>query len=111
MKKTLVFLLAVLWLSALCPQKASAAVTFDELNQSGIFIKQQTSYTCTLASAVMMVRRAALGSGNSNWKSITESSMRGTAWLEGTGLYFSLAVCNIIVDIYKSPMCFYTSVF
>jgi hypothetical protein len=82
----------------LFPTKIVQAASFDELNQSSIFVKQQKNDTCTLASAVMMVRRAALGSGNSNWASITESSMRGTAWKEGSGLYFSFKYAGISVS-------------
>ena len=41
-----------------------SAASFDDVNSDSMFFKQSTSYTCTLASAAMMVRRAALLNGN-----------------------------------------------
>lgn len=76
--------------------KAEAA-EFWNLNQASVFIKQGRSDTCILASAVMMVRRAAMASGNANWASITENSMRSTAWLEGSGLYYNFTYAGISV--------------
>ena len=73
------------------------AAEFWDLNQASVFIKQGRSDTCTLASAVMMVRRAAMASGNANWASITENSMRSTAWLEGSGLYYNFTYAGISV--------------
>ena len=73
------------------------AASFSDINQSKVFVKQNTNYTCTLASAVMLVRRAALANGNSNWESITENSMRKTAWLEGSGLYYNFKYEGISV--------------
>jgi hypothetical protein len=81
----------------LVPEKAHAA-NFGDINQPSVFVKQQTKSTCTLASAVMMVRRAAMATGNSNWAAITESSMRGTAWKEGSGLYFNFTYAGIKVS-------------
>ena len=66
-------------------QSSAFAATFDDINQPEVFIKQQPK-TCTLASAVMMVRRATILCDKTNWKKITEDSMRSTAWIEGTGL-------------------------
>ncbi len=67
------------------------------INDDEVFLKQQTSYTCTLASAAMMLRRRAILNGNSNWDSITESAMRSTAWIENQGLRgsFSYAGMNV----------------
>ena len=62
------------------------ATTTTNINDSSVFIKQSTNYTCTLASATMMLRRGAILDGNSNWNSITESTMRKTAWFENSGL-------------------------
>lgn len=56
---------------------------------STLYVKQNTSKTCTLASAVMMMRARAYLSGSSVWSSITESSTQSTAWLTGEGLYNS----------------------
>ena len=72
--------------------------TFEDINQSDVFVKQQTNYTCTLASAVMMVRRAAMASGNTNWAGITESSMRGTAWsVSHDGMWYNFTFAGITV--------------
>ena len=101
-KKALLLFLAWICLSACVPGKALAA-TIDQLNQSGMFLKQQTSYTCTLVSAVMMVRRAALADGDSDWKDITEDSMRGTAWVEGGGLSHEFSYAGISVDYGELP--------
>ncbi|MBR1810690.1 MAG: hypothetical protein IJ766_03430 [Clostridia bacterium] len=67
------------------------AATFDEINDSNVFLKQKTSYTCTLASAAMMMRRYALLRGDSDWASITESSIYSKAWDPGSGLFFSFS--------------------
>lgn len=73
------------------------AATFGDINQSSVFVKQQTNYTCTLASAVMLVRRASMMAGKSNWSSVTESSMRSTAWVENSGLRWSFTYNGISV--------------
>jgi len=63
-----------------------SAATFSDVNRSDIFLKQDvsgSSGTCTLSSAAMLIRRAALLSGNDSWSSITESSIKSTAWTTG----------------------------
>ena len=60
-----------------------SAASFEEINNDNVFVKQQASNTCTLASAVMMVRRTAMLRGDSDWSSITEASMKKTAWAPG----------------------------
>ncbi len=95
-KKILSLVLAVL-ICFSCMLIPVEAATFNDINQSGVFVKQQTNYTCTLAAAVMLVRRTAMASGNNNWSSITESSMRGTAWLEGSGLYYNFTYAGVSV--------------
>ena len=100
MKKTRKFLSLVMAVLMLCSCFVVAnvqAATFNDINQSGVFVKQQTNYTCTLAAAVMLVRRTAMAAGNNNWSSITESSMRGTAWLEGQGLYYNFTYAGVSV--------------
>lgn len=96
LRKELVKLLISIFLFAVFSISANAA-SFSDINQSSVFLKQQTSYTCTLSAATMMVRRAAMATGKTNWPSITESAMRGTAWLEGTGLYHSFTYAGISV--------------
>ena len=54
-----------------------------------IYLCQETSYTCTLSSAAMMMRGRMYLSGNSLWTSITESSISSVAWAPGSGLYWS----------------------
>ena len=55
--------------------EASATVFPDSLT-----LTQQTSVTCTLASAAMMLRARMYESGNSDWASITEASIKSVAW-------------------------------
>ncbi len=102
MKKTKKFLslMLVVLMCFSCLIMPTQAATFNDINQSGVFVKQQvtgSTGTCTLASAVMMVRRTAMASGNNNWASITESSMRGTAWLEGSGLWHNFTYAGVSV--------------
>ena len=59
------------------------AATFNSINSASVFVKQQESDTCTLASNVMLLRRAALMKGDSDWQSITESSCRSALWCGG----------------------------
>ena len=73
------------------------AATFDDINQSSVFLKQAENDTCTLAAATMMLRRTAILRGDTNWKEITESKLRSTAWLEGAGLLNSFTYSNIKV--------------
>ena len=56
---------------------------------SEVYLAQQGSSTCTLASAAMMIRARFYKSNNSLWKSVTESSIRSKAWIEGSGLRHS----------------------
>ena len=72
-----------------------SAAAFDDVNSDSMFFKQSTSYTCTLASAAMMVRRAALLNGNSNWSSVTENNMKNAAWSGGLKNSFSYAGISV----------------
>ncbi len=67
---------------ALCLMFAAVPVAFAEdlRSMNEFYAKQQTSSTCTLASAAMMMRRRAYLDGLDNWDSITESSLRRVAW-------------------------------
>ena len=96
-RKVLSLVLAVLMLCSCFVVADVRGATFNDINQSGVFVKQQTNYTCTLAAAVMLVRRTAMAAGNNNWGSITESAMRGTAWLEGSGLYYNFTYAGVSV--------------
>lgn len=72
-----------------------SAASFDDVNSDSMFFKQSTSYTCTLASAAMMVRRAALLNSNSNWSSVTENNMKNAAWSGGLKNSFSYAGISV----------------
>lgn len=79
------------------PADKAAAVTFHELNDDTVFLKQSQAHVCTLTSSAMMIRRAAMLSGNSGWKQITEQSVRKYAWTEGIGLKWNFTVSGISV--------------
>ena len=93
MKKWMLLLSLVLMIALVnCSQVQAAEktatkdITFEELNDDNVFIKQSRRGTCTLASAAMIMRRAAMLSGNENWENITESSVGSVAWSEGVGI-------------------------
>lgn len=71
----------------------SAAIAVTEPPAStfpdSLYVAQNGSTTCTLASTVMMMRARAYLSGCSVWSSITEAAVKPTAWLSGQGLYNS----------------------
>ena len=52
------------------------AATFDQINTDDVFVNQNTDVTCTLASNVMMLRRAAIMLGDPKWMTITEDKCR-----------------------------------
>ena len=83
-------------------QTSVSAATFEDINKPEVFIKQQPR-TCTLASSVMLVRRATILCDETNWKSITEESMRSTAWIEGTGLRWDFTYNGITVSHQDLP--------
>lgn len=107
MKKFTAMLSLVLMLTAFTCQPAWAAegdkkaetesvtVTVDELNDESVFIKQSTRGTCTLASAAMVIRRAKLLAGDEDWAEATESAVRGSAWLSGSGILWSFTYDDI----------------
>ncbi|NCB73961.1 MAG: S-layer homology domain-containing protein [Clostridia bacterium] len=73
-------------ISAAAGLRLSAAAANISYNNEDIYLRQKTTYTCTLASSAMLLRRRAIMNGVTNWNSITESSMRSTAWVENSGL-------------------------
>lgn len=81
-------------------QKVKAA-SFLDINTSTMFFKQNTSNTCTLSSAAMLVRRASLLNGNSRWTEVTENNLRSIAWLSGAGLLNSFSYAGINVSSVK----------
>lgn len=72
-------------------------VTFSQLNDEEVFLKQSQAHVCTLTASAMMVRRAAMLSGNKDWKQITEQSVRKYAWAEKTGLKWNFTAAGISV--------------
>lgn len=94
----------IIFYCALCCNVSVAdAATFDDINQSSVFLNQQGRSTCTLVSSAMMMRRAAILQGNGNWSSITESSLKGSAWASGAGLKWSFSYAGISVGSAKLP--------
>lgn len=86
----------------LCENEIEAnTATFGDVNADSVFLKQaKGSSTCTLVASAMMMRRAAMMSGNSNWASITESSLKPSAW-SSSGLYNSFSYAGISVKSAK----------
>lgn len=72
-------------------------VTFEQLNNKEVFLKQSQARVCTLTASAMMVRRAAMLMGNADWKQITEQSVRKDAWSQGTGLKWNFKTSGISV--------------
>ena len=88
LKRTLSLLLTLLLLTALAPSVLAAEL--PSIDEAQVFIKQTRSTgTCTLASAAMMLRRAAILSGNESWDQITEASCRSAFWRGGLPYEFS----------------------
>lgn len=87
------FLSAALITSFLCVPVS--AVSIDD---KSVFIKQAGENTCTLAAATMMLRRHAILDGASDWNTITESSVKPTAWASG-GLNLRFIYCGLTVKV------------
>lgn len=73
-------------------------ITFEELNDEEVFIKQSRRGTCTLASSAMIMRRAAMLSGNEDWASITESSVGSVAWSDSVGISWVFTYADITMQ-------------
>lgn len=95
-KRILSVFLAGVLAAAMAP--AALAATTDELNQDGVFLKQEQRGTCTLAATSMMLRRTAMLNGDENWAQITESSCREAFWLSGRGLPYNFSYGDITVS-------------
>lgn len=77
----------------------SKAASFDEINHPDVFLKQVNGdMQCTLVAATMLLRRAALMSGNANWADITIDKVRKDAWVEGVGLKYSFSHAGFTVN-------------
>lgn len=77
------------------------AATFTDINQNAVFVKQEMSGTCTLASAVMLLRRTAMMAGY-DWTSINESSVKPVAWTNGLLSDFTYDGIRIIRGLFDS---------
>lgn len=102
MKKTLSAILSVMMivptLTVAMRSDTADAATFNEINDKSVFLIQEEYDTCTLCANAMLLRRAALIKGMSDWRSITESSIRSTVWMEGVGMYNSYTYRGISVS-------------
>lgn len=100
--RILSILMTVLMLVTLVPTAAMAA-TFEEINQQEVFLTQDRSGTCTLASTAMMLRRTAMLRGDQDWQSITEVSCREAFWIGGRGLPYQFEYDGIKVAHGRLP--------
>lgn len=102
MIKKLTGVLLTLCLTAAMIPFGTAAV-FAASGSESVYVMQEGSGKCTLASAVMLVRQAAIESGASadEWSAITQTSMRSAAWVEGVGLRHAFSYSDINVS-YKN---------
>lgn len=94
--RILSIVLTVIMLLALVP--SAMAATVEEINQDEVFLKQERSGTCTLASTAMMLRRTAMLRGDQEWSSITESSCREAFWIAGCGLPYEFQYDGMTVN-------------
>ena len=98
MKKRLLSLVLALALVITMLPALSIEAMAATINDSNVFVKQSESGKCTLASAVMMLRRRAIIDGQANWESITESTLAEEAWISGTGLRYSFSYMGMSVS-------------
>ncbi len=85
MKRMVAFLLAAAILIGVVPMMEVKTMATTSL-PDGIYLTQAGKTTCTLCSAAMMLRARMYLSGNGSWASVTESSIKSAAWIDGTGL-------------------------
>ena len=76
LKKVIAVLLCGAVMTAPTAVMNTEAATFAQINTENVFVNQNTDYTCTLASNVMMLRRAAIMLGDPKWMTITEDKCR-----------------------------------
>lgn len=81
-KRIPALLLALVLLVSVFSVSASAATRLP----TDLYLTQETNATCTLSSSAMLLRSRLYLSGSSHWRNVTESGIRSTAWIEGTGL-------------------------
>ena len=96
-KRLLSLVLALALVLTMLPALSFEAMAVT-INDSNVFVKQSESGKCTLASAVMMLRRRAMIDGQANWDSITESTLGAEAWVPGRGLKYSFSYMGMDVN-------------
>ncbi|MBE6752512.1 MAG: hypothetical protein E7556_08315, partial [Ruminococcaceae bacterium] len=99
MKRFLSLFLALIVAVGVCcsaPMTIEAeAATFSDINQNNVFIKQAVGApTCTLCATINMMRRTSMLRGDANWATLTEATVKSTAWISGTGLRGSFTYSN-----------------
>ena len=99
--RILSMVMTVLLLAAMAT--TASAATYEEINQDGVFLKQERRGTCTLASTAMMLRRAAMLNGDENWAQITEASCREAFWRSGRGLPYTFSYQGMTVGHARLP--------
>ncbi|HHV12304.1 MAG TPA: hypothetical protein GXX75_18670 [Clostridiales bacterium] len=108
-KKQMIALVLIMVISVMdigllgkCFTHGVGAVTFDEINNPDIFLKQVNGdLQCTLVAATMLIRRAAMLSGYADWADITVDKVKSQAWIEGVGLKYNFTYEGITVN--KAP--------
>lgn len=65
---------------------------------TNVYCKQIGRGKCTLASATMMMRQKAKNEGSRTWTSISQQSIRSSAWIEGAGLRHSFSYAGMTVS-------------
>lgn len=85
-KAVSVFVSAVFFVSVLLQGADVKAATLSELSDADVYFKQNTSYTCTLASCAMVMKRTAYLLNDDDTDDIDEDSIKSDAWINGVGL-------------------------
>ncbi len=97
-KKVTSILLSLCLVLSIVSFGTSAAYASTTSSGETVYVLQDGRGKCTLASAVMMVRKTAINQGATDWQSITQSSMKSAAWIEGQGLRHSFSFRGITVS-------------
>ena len=84
-KKLLSLVLTLVFVLTCLP----AAFAVDLNVDAGFYFKQSRGGTCTLTAAAMMLRRRAYYDGLTDWSTVTENSVRSTAWSNGLSHSFT----------------------
>ncbi len=91
-------LLVLALVLTMLPAMAISALA-ETINDDNVFLMQSGSGKCTLTSAVMMLRRRAIIDGNTQWETITESTLGEVAWINGTGMRYNYSLMGMSVSV------------